>query len=222
MVLRNVEVSVIVPVYNQEKYLGRCLRSLLNQTFPFENMEIIVVNDGSTDNTDHILKLFEDSIHPIIFENNKGLPRALNAGLLIARGQYTVRVDADDYVSDKYIELLRTFLNYNEHYDAIACDYLLIDEHENLIKRCNCMEEPIGCGIMFRTAHLIEIGLYDEDFLMHEDQEIRIRFEKEFEIRHLELPLYRYRKHKNNLTKDVSNSDHHLRKLSSKHGLDEK
>lgn len=65
---------MIVAAYNQEKFIGRCLRSLLHQTIPHENYEIIVVNDGSTDRTPYALELFHDAIRPITNETNLGLP----------------------------------------------------------------------------------------------------------------------------------------------------
>ena len=58
--------------------------------------------------------------------------------------------------------------------DAVACDYFLVDDNEKILSRCNCMESPIACGILFRRQQLIEIGMYDEDFLRHEDQDLRI------------------------------------------------
>ena len=87
-------VSVIVAAYNQEKFIGRCLRSLLDQTLPQNSYEIIVVNDGSTDRTPYALELFHDAIHIITNEQNKGLPVSINKGLIAAKAQYIVRVDA--------------------------------------------------------------------------------------------------------------------------------
>jgi len=72
---------------------------------------------------------------------------------------------------------------------------------------------------MFKTSHLIEIGLYDEDFLLHEERELRYRFEKKYQIHRLELPLYRYRRHENNITNDHGALEYHEQKLKSKHGI---
>ena len=74
-------VSIIIPVFNQEKWIGRCLRSLLNQTMERSNYEIIVVDDGSTDRTAFALDLFLDEIKLIKNDNNRGLPAALNIGI---------------------------------------------------------------------------------------------------------------------------------------------
>ena len=102
--------------------------------------------------------------------------------------------------------------------DAAACDYLLIDDDENVLGRRNCMDHPIGCGIMFRTDHLIDIGLYDDSFLMHEDRDLRARFMKKYSIHRVELPLYRYRRHQDNMTNDKATWDQFEQQLNDKHG----
>ena len=92
--------------YNQEKFIGRCLRSLLNQTLSHGSYEIIVVNDGSTDRTPYALELFHDAIHTITNDQNRGLPASINKGILTAKAQYIVRVDADDYVNTNFLNFL--------------------------------------------------------------------------------------------------------------------
>jgi hypothetical protein len=82
------------------------------------------------------------------------------------------------------------------------------------------MERPIGCGIMFRHQHLIDIGLYDDTLLMHEDRDLRLRFLEKYGIARVELPLYRYRRHNGNMTNDTSASEAYERKLREKHGGD--
>ena len=79
-------VSVIVPVYNQEKWIGRCLRSIINQEIERTNYEIIVINDGSSDRTSFALEQFSDEIVLITNEENRGLPAALNKGIKLSKG----------------------------------------------------------------------------------------------------------------------------------------
>lgn len=210
--------SVIVAAYNQERFIGRCLRSLLRQTIEPEEYEIIVVDDGSTDRTPYALELFHDAVRTIRLPENRGLPTALNRGIEAARAPYVVRVDADDYVNMNFLLFLEEFLNQNEYMDAVACDYLLVDDKENVLERVNCMERPIACGIMFRTTDLHDIGIYDEDFLVHEERELRIRFEKSRKIHRVELPLYRYRRHETNITNNTEVMTHHYQNLLKKHG----
>ncbi len=211
-------ISVVVPVYNQDRFVGRCIRSLLNQNFPKEKFEIIAVNDGSTDKTAAVLHSFHDDISLIELDANAGLPSALNRAIRTARAPYLVRVDADDYVNEHFLSVLYMFLAENRHMDAVACDYLLVNDREEVLDRKNCFVDPIACGIMFRTDQLIDIGLYDESFLLHEERDLRIRFLKKYVISHVEVPLYRYRRHDENITNNGTAAEYHLSKLVAKHG----
>ena len=211
-------VSVIVPVCNQEKYIGRCLRSLLSQNYPREAFEIIVIDDGSDDRTPYALELFKEEITLVRNDLNLGLPTSLNRGIRATSTPFVVRVDSDDYVNTDFLHLLNLFLAENTHMDAIACDYLMVDDREEVLSRKNCIEEPIGCGILFRTEQLIEIGLYDESFSLHEERDLRIRFLEKYDIHRLELPLYRYRRHEANSTNDAELFAHHEARLIGKHG----
>ena len=217
--MKTPSISVIIPTYNQEKWIGRCLRSLLNQRMKRDAYEIIVVDDGSTDRTSFALELFRDEISLIKYSENKGLPSALNIGIRSSKAKYIVRVDSDDFVNENFLFLLYEFMEHNKYMDAVACDYLLVNNKEETISRKNCMEDPIGCGIIFQTSQLFEIGLYDEEFNLHEERDLRHRFEKIYKIHRLELPLYRYRRHENNITNDQEALDYHDQKLKEKHKI---
>ena len=210
-------ISVIIAAYNEEKFIGRTIRSLLNQNISQQSYEIIVINDNSSDKTQYALQLFEGDVRVINNTKKHGLAYSLNLGIKEARGKYVVRVDADDYVHAEYLKVLSEFLEQNKYMDAVACDYLLVDDEEYVLSRCNCLSEPIGCGIMFRIENLIEIGLYDDEFLMHEDKELMLRFEKKYKVHRIELPLYRYRKHEGNMTNNISSMKKYERKLNEKH-----
>ncbi|WP_407454704.1 glycosyltransferase family 2 protein [Methanobrevibacter sp.] len=101
-------ISVIIPVYNVENYIKECLYSVMNQTF--EDIEIICVNDGSTDNSLNILNEFKryDSRFTIISQDNKGLSAARNAGLKVAEGEYIYFLDSDDYIELDALQELHT------------------------------------------------------------------------------------------------------------------
>ena len=148
------KISVIISAFNQEKFIGRCLRSLLQQTLINEHFEIIVVNDASTDKTSFALDLFNDPVKKVIKiitnEKNLGLPASLNKAINSSLGKYIVRVDSDDWVSKDFLYFLYLFIENNPHMDAVACDYLITDDKEKIIKRENCQMNPIACGIMFR------------------------------------------------------------------------
>lgn len=126
------EVSVIVPVYNVEKYLEKCLNSLVNQTL--ENIEIIIVNDGTKDNSEEIIKKFiEKYPQKIVYlkKENGGLSDARNYGMPYAKGEYIAFLDSDDYVEkDIYKEMYE--LAKKENSDMVECDFLW--EYPNKIR----------------------------------------------------------------------------------------
>jgi len=184
-----------------------------------KDYEIIVINDGSRDKSNYVLNLYKDEIELIVNEKNEGLPAALNRGIKSSRAKHVVRVDADDYVNEYFLFLLYEFLEQNKYMNAVACDYFIVDDQEQVIERKNCIENPIGCGIIFKSSHLFEIGLYDEDFLLQEERELRYRFENKYLINRLELPLYRYRRHENNITSDHKALVRYEQKLKTKHGI---
>jgi len=210
-------ISVIMPAHNEERYVARAIRSVLNQSFGANRYETIVVDDASEDRTGFAVGLFGDGVRILQNLSRLGLPASLNRGIRAARGKYIVRVDADDYVTSDYLHILYRFLEDNTDYDAVACDYFLVDEHENIIARRNCLEDPIGCGIMFRTDQLIAIGLYDPVFRLLEDEDLRIRFLKNYNIVRVPLPMYRYRRHDGNMSSDANIDAAYRARLRTKH-----
>lgn len=213
------KISVIVPVYNQEKYIGRCLRSLLDQSLTRTSYEIIVVNDGSTDKTVYALELFKEEIRVLHNKKNKGLAFSVNHGILNARGRFVIRVDSDDYVNNEFLNILLLLLAENPSMDAICCDYLLVNDDEKINVRKNGIDDPIACGIMFRIEQIVELGLYDSSFLVHEETDLRHRFLQKYTMAHVPLPLYRYRKHRNNTTNDPKLMEMNFKKFKQKHKI---
>ena len=200
---KNFYVSVIVPVYNSEKFIGRCLRSLKNQSLSKKNYEIIVVDDYSKDfSLNEIKKHNSSNLKIIRNKNNLGLPASLNKGIKDAKGTLIVRVDSDDWVHEDFLNILSTFLFLNKDLDAVSCDYALTDVNEKVLKIENCIKKPIGCGIMFRIQQLFELGLYDVKFKYAEEEALRKLFLKKYSITRIPLNLYRYRQHKNNRSKN--------------------
>lgn len=197
------DVAIVMAAHNEERYIERALRSCLHQSAPEDLYEIFVVDDGSTDATCRIAKTFA-GVNVLSNETQLGLPASLNRGLKAAHARFVVRVDADDYVHNDFVKVLMLFLDLNPHMDAVACDYFTVDEHEAHLARVDCFDRPIGCGVMFRKELLIELGLYDESFLMAEDLDLRLRFEQRWKISRVELPLYRYRLHGENMTTDIA------------------
>ena len=98
----NIKISIIVPIYNTEKYLSKCIESLLNQTY--NNIEIILVNDGSKGNSDIIVKKYKDERIKYYKKDNEGIGKTRNFGITKATGDYLMFIDSDDYIKDTCCE----------------------------------------------------------------------------------------------------------------------
>lgn len=133
-------ISVIIPVYNVEKYLSRCIDSIIQQTY--SNIEIILVNDGSTDSSGRICDFYKekDQRIKVIHKKNGGLSDARNKGIEIASGSYIVFIDSDDYVKDSYLMKMYTAIS-NSKADLVICNFEFVDERENAIRK---RESPIS------------------------------------------------------------------------------
>ena len=127
------DLSIIVPVYNSEKYIKECIDSLLNQDTKY-NYEIICVDDGSTDSSLNILNNYNDERLKVFHKKNGGISSSRNFGLKKARGKYIGFVDNDDYVSNRYIDIL---LNkaIDNNLDYIKCSYEVVDNDKNCLER---------------------------------------------------------------------------------------
>lgn len=124
--IKNKKVSIVVPIYNTEKYLDRCLTSIINQTH--KNLEIILVNDGSSDNSLAIMNKYKDMDNRIIIINqeNQGAGEARNTGLKIATGDYISFIDSDDYIDVTYVSELLKAIKKNDAYSY--CNVLIKDK----------------------------------------------------------------------------------------------
>lgn len=195
------KITVIIPCYNHELFIARCLRSILDQTLDKKFYKVIVIDDCSKDNSLKIINKFSDNIKIIKNKKNMGLPYSVNLGIKNTKSNYIVRLDSDDYVNKNFLYFLLEFIEGNKEFtDAVSCDYLVVNDRETVIRRENSLKNPIACGIIFKTSHLIDLGLYNEKLRINEEVELRKRYEKKYKISRLNLPLYRYRRHNTNIT----------------------
>ncbi|MCL6557363.1 MAG: glycosyltransferase [Firmicutes bacterium] len=188
-------VSVIIPTYNRAHLIGRAIRSVLEQTY--QDFEIIVVDDGSSDNTEEVVKSFNDPrIRYIRHEQNRGGSAARNTGIRAARGEYIAFLDSDDeWLPEKLERQVQTLINLDEatgliytglrfvgHNGAIIREqqprfkgYLL----ENLLRR-----NVIGTtsSVMVRRSCIQRVGLFDEVLPSRQDLDLWVRIAKEFKI----------------------------------------
>lgn len=162
--LKEMKFSIIVPIYNVETYLSECLESLINQTY--SNIEVIAVNDGSTDSSPLILEKYAktDSRIVVINQANKGLSEARNAGLSIATGNYVLFVDSDDYISTSLCQSAYQFIKVNGEIDLIqyvrkrftlnyTCDDpIIIDVNRNVYEGKEWLEKSIIGGTFYGSS----------------------------------------------------------------------
>lgn len=128
-------ISVIVPIFNTQKYLSKCIDSICNQTY--SNLEIILVDDGSTDDSGKICDEYAkiDKRIKVVHKTNGGLSDARNKGLDIVSGEFVAFVDGDDYIHpDMYAILLQAMNDYQS--DIVCCDYRKVSEEEEITEDC--------------------------------------------------------------------------------------
>ncbi len=126
------KVSIILPVYNVENYLQKCLDSLVNQTF--KDIEIIIINDGSTDSCKKIIDKYSikyDNLIKAIHQENKGLGAARNTALKYVTSEYIIFVDSDDYIEPNMVEEMYNKIS-QEQADVVICGYNMVNEHYEL------------------------------------------------------------------------------------------
>ena len=181
------KVSVIMSVYNGEKYLREAIDSILNQTFT--DFEFIIINDGSTDHTKQILESYSDPRIRLFHQKNIGLTKSLNIGLKIAEGEYIARMDADDISLPERFSRQVKYLDNNLHVGLLGSRYLQIDEKG---VDQNEIQVPIGredifnhlllfgsafchSSMMFRKLLAQNAGFYDESMMYAQDYDLGIR-----------------------------------------------
>lgn len=155
--MNNPKISVIVPVYQVEKYLKRCVRSIQNQTYT--DIQIILVDDGAKDKSPIICDKFaeEDERIVVIHKKNGGLSDARNAGLKVALGQYVGFVDSDDYIDPRMYEILLRQLEEDQS-DIAICDYIRVDESHTMLE--NKAKTSVSSKCYLREQFIDELLKY--------------------------------------------------------------
>lgn len=131
-------VSIIVPIYNKENFLDKLIVSLVNQTY--KNLEILLVDDGSTDDSLKKCEFYKDERIKVLHQTNGGVSSARNFGLRNATGDYIAFVDADDYIEPNYIKTMVTNI---ENHDMCECGYNRVDENGTIIESVKMREEVL-------------------------------------------------------------------------------
>lgn len=207
------KITIVIPCYNYGRYLKECVESVRNQTYPVH--EIIVVNDGSPDNTSEVAK----ELGVILVEKeNSGLSSARNAGITVATGEYIMCLDADDKLTPGAIE---EHMKLIEDDTTIAqCALMEFGERHLLMTPVEYTNLPrvlqsntIYCNAVFSKKAWAAVGGYDESETMrlgYEDWEFWIRLlANGGKVRTSEFVALRYRVHGNNMTKETTHPNRH-------------
>lgn len=210
---KNPLVSFLIPIYNAEQYLTESLISHLYQSY--ENIEFILVNDGSTDSSREILEEFakNDSRIKIVNKKNGGIVSALNEGLSVSTGEFIARADADDISFIHRIEKQVAAIKNNDKVVLVASSFEVIDEDSEYmyreimptrdidIKRALYLRNIIAHGsTLMRASTLKKLGGYSADCGPTEDYELWTRLAAEGGFIGIEEPLYRWRQNRNGIT----------------------
>ena len=202
---RSAQISIVMSAYNAEPYLREAIDSILGQTF--RNFEFIIINDGSNDRTDQIIRSYsDDRIIYHVNEKNLGLIESLNKGLHLAKGQYIARIDADDVALPNRLEI--QYEAFEKYHDAIVIgtDYFSLSNKKlTLVKNVNdsdyqkvmllfatCFCHPT---VMIKNVHERLKIYYHHDFLHTEDYKLWTDLSFHGNFYNVATPLLKYRSH---------------------------
>lgn len=186
-------VSVIIPTYNHARFVGDAILSVLQQDY--DNFEVIVVDDGSGDNTREVIKKFEGRVE-YIYQKNAGLSAARNTGIRASKGVLIGVLDADDMYEPKYLSTLVGTLISHPDADGVYCGYRFVDEENNHLPQIENRQVPSGelynsliNGNFFVPESILlhryvydKVGLFDEGLRACEDWDVWLRTARRFRI----------------------------------------
>ena len=206
-------VSVVLPVYNAEKYIVECLESIAAQSYA--NWELIIINDGSTDSSEKLIEIFikNCSNHvQYLISKHKGLPFCLNLGITHAQGKYIARMDADDVMLETRLEQQVNFMEKKPETGILGTNFVEIDENGNEL---GTIKMPIGndlikqkfltmCAIAHPTVmarrEILIANKYLDKYPFPEDYELWTRLIETTNFENLQIILLKKRFHKNEIT----------------------
>lgn len=216
------KVSIVIPVYNGETYLEESIESVIAQTF--QDWELWLVNDGSTDRSPEIMETYtkmDKRIRILTNPENLKLPRTLNKGFQHTQGEYLTWSSDDNRYAPDAIEIMVQALDASPDYGLVYCDMDYI--HENGIALAHqspdlhrlYVEDCIGACFMYRREVLETVGEYDPDMILVEDYDYWLRISRKYSILHIPKCAYHYRFHENSLTmtrqREVAFQRHRMR-----------
>lgn len=220
----NSQVSVIIPTYNRAHLVGRAVQSVLNQTY--QNFEVIVVDDGSVDNTEEVVKNFNNEIIRYIrHKENGGGAAARNTGIREAEGEYIAFLDDDDeWLPEKLKKQISLFDDKSSELGVVYAGLIRVDETGEYVgKQHICvpdihvpekrgwiyedllLKDYVGTTstVLVKKECFEKVGLFDESFSGAEDWDMWIRIAKIYQFDFIESPLIKYHRHANRVTTNL-------------------
>jgi len=210
------KVSVYIPCHNYGRFLSTAIESVISQTF--KNWELLIINDGSNDDTEKIankyLTMFPKKILYHFNIKPKGLRACANFAIDSARGDYIIRLDADDFLDESALLVMATYLDQNPDIALVYPNYTYVDENgknlyiENRKKigtEVKILDLPAhGACTMVRRRVLKIIGGYDETYDAQDGYELWLKVINQHNVGNVATPLFYYRQHQQSMTQDVN------------------
>lgn len=207
-------ITVLMPAYNAGNYIGQAIRSVLRQSFA--DFELLIVDDGSTDNTAKIVRSFKDPRIVLVQQENKGVAAALNIGLKHARAHYIARFDADDVCYPERLKIQYDFITTHPEYSIIgsAADYMdaennhIFTQHpvahlnEEIQELSYTVCPFIHSSVFYKKEVVLEHGAYSENAYTYEDHFLWVNILKDTKACNLSQPLLKVRLNPDSVTID--------------------
>ena len=204
-------VTIYITNHNYGKYIEKSINSILNQTY--KNFEIIIIDDGSTDNSRKIIEKFSKNKKiKIIYQKNNGLVVSNNIALKTCKGTYITRLDADDWLHPNFLQIMVNTAIINKKCAMIFCNYYITNERGQItdqfyrheFRKVKLMDQPAhGACSLINVKKLKELGGYDEQFNCQDGVDLWLKIIGRHKVKSVNLPLFYYRQHGKSLTKDV-------------------
>ncbi len=206
-------VTVYITNFNYGRFIAQSIESVLNQTYGA--IELLIIDDGSTDESKEIIDTYSGlSNVRVVYQQNKGLNSTNNVALKMAKGEFFIRLDADDYFEPYAISLMVSIMVGRPEMGLLFPDYYYVDEIGNIIgvesrhdfdREVKLLDLPShGACTMVRTNELRSLGGYNEEFTCQDGYELWLKYVLNSKVSNINKPLFYYRQHKMSLTQNES------------------